>query len=95
MTIERADIEKLAELAQIGITEENIAASTHSINSVLTLVDQLQAADTTSVEPMANPLDSTQRLRADTVSEPDNRDSFQAIAPAVEDGLYLVPRVIE
>lgn len=95
MTIERADIEKLAELAQIGITEENIVASTHSINSVLTLVDQLQAADTTSVEPMANPLDATQRLRADTVSEPDNRDSFQAIAPAVEDGLYLVPRVIE
>lgn len=95
MTIERADIEKLAKLAQIGITEENIAATTNSINSVLTLVDQLQAADTAAVEPMANPLDATQRLRADTVSEANHRENFQNIAPAVADGLYLVPRVIE
>ena len=95
MTIERADIEKLAKLAQIGITEENIVATTNSINSVLTLVDQLQAADTTAVEPMANPLDGTQRLRADTVSEANCRENFQHIAPAVVDGLYLVPRVIE
>jgi len=95
MTIERADIEKLAELALIGITEDNIVATTNSINSVLALVDQLQAADTAGVEPMANPLDATQRLRADKISEPNCRDSFQKVAPAVENGLYLVPQVID
>ena len=59
------------------------------------MVDTLQAADTSNIEPMANPLDATQQLRADEVTELDRRDDFLAIAPAVEDGLYLVPRVIE
>ncbi len=95
MTIKRADIEKLANLAQIGITEENIATTTDRLNSVLDLVDQLQAADTTNIEPMASPLDATQRLRADKVSETNTRDSFQNIAPAVASGLYLVPKVID
>ena len=62
---------------------------------MLTLIDQLQAADTAGVEPMAHPLDAVQRLRADVVSEPDQRTALQAIAPAVADGLFLVPKVIE
>lgn len=95
MTIERSDIEKLAELARIQITENQITATTRSIADVLALVDQLQAVDTTGVEPLAHPLDAIQRLRADEVSEVNQRDSFQAIAPATEAGLYLVPRVIE
>ncbi|KJS08854.1 MAG: glutamyl-tRNA amidotransferase [Gammaproteobacteria bacterium BRH_c0] len=95
MTIERADIEKLAELARIRITEENIAATTRSLGNVLQLVDQLQAADTTGIAPMAHPLDAVQRLRPDVVSESDQREAFQAIAPATENGLYLVPKVIE
>ena len=95
MTIERTDIEKLADLSRIEITEENIAETTRSLGEVLNLVDQLQAADTPGVEPMAHPLDAVQRLRADTVSEPDNRENLQAIAPAVEDGLFLVPKVID
>lgn len=95
MSIVRTDIEKLAELAQIGITEANIVETTERLNNVLGLVDQLQAVDTQGIEPMANPLDATQRLRGDTVSEANHRDSFQDIAPAVESGLYLVPRVIE
>lgn len=95
MSIERADIEKLAELAKISITEEHIVATTERLNSVLGLVDQLQAADTQGIEPMANPLDATQRLRIDTVSETNDRERFQEIAPLVEDGLYLVPKVIE
>ena len=65
------------------------------MTAILDMVDQLQAADTGDVQPMANPLDATQRLRADEVTESNRREDFQAIAPAVEDGLYLVPRVIE
>ena len=95
MTIKRADIEKLAELARIGITEENIAETTRSLGEVLALVDQLQAADTSGVDPMAHPLDAVQRLRPDRITEPDCREAMQAIAPATEDGLFLVPRVID
>jgi len=95
MTIERADIEKLAELARIRITEENVAATIRSLGNVLQLVDQLQAADTTGIAPMAHPLDAVQRLRPDVVTETDQRQAFQAIAPATENGLYLVPKVIE
>ena len=95
MTITRTDIEKLAELSRISVTEENIAETTRSLGEVLDLVDQLQAADTSGVEPMAHPLDATQRLRADNITETDNREQFQAIAPATENGLYLVPKVID
>ena len=95
MSIERADIEKLALLARIAISDEQIAPTTGRIASVIALVDQLQAADTDGVDPMAHPMDAVQRLRADEVSETDNREAFQAIAPSTEEGLYLVPRVIE
>jgi aspartyl-tRNA(Asn)/glutamyl-tRNA(Gln) amidotransferase subunit C len=95
MTIERADIEKLAELARIQITEDQITTTATSLGSVLDLVDQLQAADTAGVTPMAHPLDAVQRLRADEVTELNQREAFQAIAPATENGLYLVPKVIE
>ncbi len=95
MTIERSDIEKLAELARIQITEDQITSTTNSIANVLALVDQLQAADTDGVSPMAHPMDAVQRLRADEVSEINQREAFQAIAPATENGLYLVPKVIE
>ncbi|HAS75845.1 MAG TPA: Asp-tRNA(Asn)/Glu-tRNA(Gln) amidotransferase GatCAB subunit C, partial [Marinobacter adhaerens] len=65
------------------------------LGNILDLVDQLAAADTDSVEPMAHPLNAVQRLRADEVTETNQREAFQAIAPATENGLYLVPRVIE
>lgn len=95
MSISRADIEKLGELARIAISDENIEATTTSINNVLVLVDQLQSADTSNVEPLANPLDARQRLRADCVTEADQRADFQPLAPAAEQDLYLVPKVIE
>ncbi len=95
MTIQQDDIEKIAELARIGIDEKEIGQVTQRITEILQMVDQLQAADTLGVEPMANPLDATQRLREDEVTEPDRRAAFQAVAPAVENGLYLVPKVIE
>ncbi len=93
--MERSEILKLADLARLHIDDEAVDEVAASINNVLRLVDQLQAANIADVEPMAHPLDAVQRLRADEVTEPDRRDEFQAIAPAVEDGLYLVPRVIE
>jgi len=95
MAIQQDDIEKIAELARIRISGDEIGQVTRRIAEILQMVDQLQAADTSGVTPMANPLDAHQLLRPDEVTEPDRRDSFQAIAPATENGLYLVPRVIE
>ena len=95
MSVSRSDIEKIAELARLRLDEDALAEVTQNITSILTLVDQMQAVDTTNIEPMANPQDATQRLRADIVTEPDQRAAFQAIAPAVEAGLYLVPKVID
>jgi aspartyl-tRNA(Asn)/glutamyl-tRNA(Gln) amidotransferase subunit C len=82
-------------LARIRIGDDQIGQVTRRISEILHMVDQLQAVDTSEVEPLANPLDATQRLRPDEVTEGDRRDAFQAIAPAVENGLYLVPKVIE
>ncbi len=95
MTISRKDIEKVAVLARIRVDEEQVSALEKDLGNILDLVDQLAAADTANVEPLAHPLDAVQRLRADEVTETDQRKAFQAIAPATENGLYLVPRVIE
>ena len=95
MAIEQDEIEKIAELARIRIADDQIGEVTQRITEILGMVNQLQAADTAGIEPMANPLDAIQRLRADEVTETNRRDAFQAIAPAVENGLYLVPKVIE
>ncbi len=95
MTIQQDDIDAIAELARIRISAQHRAAVTDSIAAILDLVDQLQAVDTSAVEPMAHPLDATASLRPDEVTESDDRETFQAIAPEVEDGLYLVPRVID
>lgn len=95
MSIGQDEIEKIAQLARIRIADEEIGQVTQRITEILRMVDQLQAADTHGVEPMANPLDAIQRLRPDEVTEGNRRDAFQSIAPAVENGLYLVPRVIE
>ncbi len=89
------DITALAHLARINVNDDMVEDTTNSINNILALVDQLQQANTDGVEPMSHPLDATQRLRADEVSESDQRDTLQANAPAVESGLFLVPKVIE
>ncbi len=95
MAIGQDEIEKIAELARIRIAPDQIGDVTRRITEILGMVDQLQAVDTREIEPMANPLDAVQRLRADEVTEENRREAFQAIAPAVENGLYLVPRVVE
>ncbi|MCD9458084.1 Asp-tRNA(Asn)/Glu-tRNA(Gln) amidotransferase subunit GatC [Marinibactrum halimedae] len=95
MHVERSDILKLAELARIEITDATVDEVAARLTDVLALVDQLQAADTDSIRPMAHPLDAVQTLRADTITESNQREAFQEIAPATENGLYLVPKVIE
>ena len=95
MAIGQDEIEKIAELARIRIAPDQIGDVTRGITEILGMVDQLQAVDTQEVDPMANPLDAVQRLRADEVTEENRREAFQAIAPAVENGLYLVPRVVQ
>lgn len=95
MALERSDVEKIAHLARLGLTEAEVPQTTDTLNNILGLIDAMQAVDTEGVEPLAHPLEATQRLRADVVSETNQREAYQAIAPAVENGLYLVPKVIE
>lgn len=93
--MDRSDIAKLAQLARIEIADSMVDQVASSITDVLALVDQLQAADTAGVAPMAHPLDAVQRLRADVVTEANHREEFQAIAPSAGEGFYLVPKVID
>jgi aspartyl-tRNA(Asn)/glutamyl-tRNA(Gln) amidotransferase subunit C len=89
------EVKKIAHLARLGIEEQNVAAYADDLNNVLTLMTQMSELDTTGIKPMAHPMDQVQRLRADVVSETNQRDYFQTIAPQTEEGLYLVPKVIE
>ncbi|EWC41109.1 Asp-tRNA(Asn)/Glu-tRNA(Gln) amidotransferase subunit GatC [Pseudomonas stutzeri] len=95
MALERTEVEKIAHLARLGLSEADLPRTTETLNNILGLIDRMQAVDTTGIEPLAHPLETTQRLRADVVTETNQRDAYQAIAPAVAEGLYLVPRVIE
>jgi len=95
MSVDRSDIEKVAALSRLAVDNETADQVVQKVNDILTMIDQMQAVDTDSVEPMTNPLDATQRLRADEVTEQDRREAFQAIAPSTEAGLFLVPKVIE
>ncbi len=95
MALDRSDVEKIAHLARLGLNDADIPRTTEALNSILGLIDQMQAVDTTGIEPLAHPLEASQRLRADIVTEHNQREAYQAIAPAVENGLYLVPKVID
>lgn len=95
MSLEADDVKNIAQLARLDIEEKNIEGYAKSLSSILDLVEQMNEVDTTDVQPMAHPMDVAQRLRADEVLEENQRDSFQKIAPNTEDGLYLVPKVIE
>ena len=96
MKLTRQDVEKIAHLARLSITEQEMPVYVTSLSSIVNFVDELSRAQTGEVEPMAHPLDGQhQRLRPDVVSESDHHDKYQANAPAVQAGLYVVPRVIE
>jgi aspartyl-tRNA(Asn)/glutamyl-tRNA(Gln) amidotransferase subunit C len=93
--LSRDDVHRIAELARIEVPEERLAALQQSLNGIFGLIEQMRAVDTAGVEPMAHAIDVTQRLREDRVTEADQHDLFQSGAPRVEEGLYLVPKVIE
>lgn len=95
MGLRREDVEKIAHLARLAVSHEQVDRYAGDLTKILDLVAQMDAVDTRGVEPMAHPLHRVQRLRPDLPTEPDRRDQFQAIAPLTEAGLYLVPKVIE
>ncbi len=96
MKLTRQDVEKIAHLARLSITEPEMPVYVTSLSSIVNFVDELSRVQTGDVLPMAHPLDGQhQRLRADVVSESDNHEKYQANAPAVQVGLYVVPRVID
>ena len=96
MSLTRQDVEKIAHLARLSITEQEMPVYVTSLSSIVNFVDELSRVQTATVEPMAHPLvGQRQRLRPDAVSESDNHEKYQANAPSVEAGLYVVPRVIE
>jgi aspartyl-tRNA(Asn)/glutamyl-tRNA(Gln) amidotransferase subunit C len=88
-------IARIAHLARLELAPGEDAAMQQQLNSILSMVDAMSAVDTEGVEPMSHPQQVMQRLREDVVTERDAREVFQSIAPEVEDGLYLVPKVIE
>lgn len=91
----RQDVEHIAHLARLEIGADELDGVVEKLGRIVSFVDQLQAADTGSVAPMAHPLDMAQRLRPDAVTEPNGRDDYQRNAGGVADGFYTVPRVIE
>ena len=95
MSIQSSEIEKIANLARIRIDEHDVPEVVARINDILAMVDKMQTVDTGNIEPMANPLDASQRLRPDVVTQTNQRECFQQIAPDADNGLYLVPKVIE
>ncbi len=95
MSLDRSDVEKIAHLARLQINDADIPEYAENLSNILDLVNQMQAKDTRNIEPMANPLDAVQRLRADEVTEDNQRERLQAVSPAVEAGLFQVPQVID
>ncbi|MGH8461559.1 MAG: Asp-tRNA(Asn)/Glu-tRNA(Gln) amidotransferase subunit GatC [Stenotrophobium sp.] len=95
MSLSAEQIRQVAQLARLQLQPDQVEPYARQLSDIMALVGQLSAADTQGVREMAHPMDMTQRLRPDVVTEQDRRDIFQAHAPAVQDGLYLVPKVIE
>lgn len=95
MSLSDDQIRRIARLARIAVRPEESAGVAERLNRVLGLIDQMRAVDTAGIEPMSHALDVVQRLRPDEVTEADRREAYQSVAPAVEKGLYLVPKVIE
>ncbi len=95
MSLNLEDVARIALLSRIELSAAERESTRDQLNDILGFVEQLQAVDTTGIEPMAHAVDVVQRLRPDVVTETDRRTDFQAVAPETEAGLYLVPRVVE
>lgn len=95
MSLTKDDVKKIAHLARLNMPEEDLQHFTPQLSGILDFVEQMNKVDTAHIEPLAHPLDLSQRQRVDAVTESDIRKAAQAIAPSVEAGLYLVPKVID
>lgn len=95
MSLSNDQVGHIARLARIALSEAELEATRAKLDGIFGLIEQMQAVDTTGVEPMSHPQELATRLRADVVTETDRRDAFQKVAPQTEAGLYLVPKVIE
>ncbi|MCH6549879.1 MAG: Asp-tRNA(Asn)/Glu-tRNA(Gln) amidotransferase subunit GatC [Gammaproteobacteria bacterium] len=95
MSLSKEQVQHIAALACLQLDEDEFDDIVAKLSSIVDFVDQLQQVPTDDVVPMAHPLDQVQRLRPDVVTETNERDAFQANAPAIQDGFYLVPKVIE
>jgi aspartyl-tRNA(Asn)/glutamyl-tRNA(Gln) amidotransferase subunit C len=95
MSLSAEDVKRIAKLARIRVSQDEVVAYQSQLNGIFGLIEEMQAVDTAGVAPMSHAQDLYQRLRADVVTEPDRRVAFQAVAPQTENGLYLVPKVIE
>ena len=95
MSLDKEQVQHIAMLARLKLSDEEYAESVKKLSKIVDFVDQLSSVDTTNVLPMAHPVDAAQRLRSDDVTETNDRDHYQQNTPAVVDGLYLVPKVLE
>ena len=95
MSIQSEDVLKIAHLARLGVDEGQVSSYASDLTNIMGLIEQMSQVDTVGIEPMAHPLDQTQRLRADELSEVNERELLQQNAPDVENGLFLVPRVLD
>ena len=95
MSLSTLDVEKIARLARLAMDENGVEAARLQLSGIFGLIAEMQAVDTDGVEPMSHSQDLAQRLREDVITDSNQRELFQAIAPQVEAGLYLVPQVIE
>lgn len=95
MSLDKNTIEKIATLARLNLDDSQAEELGQDLNNILNLVEQMSSVDTSGITPLAHPLEISARLREDVVSESDQRELFQSIAPSAEEGHYLVPKVIE
>lgn len=100
MSLDLSDVKRIANLAKLELSESETVSTLGKLNGIFSLVEQLKAVDTTGITPLSHPIAALMpelglRLREDIVSETNRRDDYQAVAPATQDGLYLVPKVLE
>ncbi|WP_157670677.1 Asp-tRNA(Asn)/Glu-tRNA(Gln) amidotransferase subunit GatC [Chitinibacter sp. FCG-7] len=95
MSLSQDDVRRIARLARIAVSDDEVQESQSQLNQLFALIEEMRAVNTDGIEPMAHAQDVMLRLREDVATAPNRRDAFQAVAPSVENGLYLVPKVIE
>jgi len=95
MALDKTEVEKIAHLARLHVSDAEADEVANRITDILGLIDEMQSVDTDGVEPLAHPLDAVQRLRKDEITEENRRDQLLTLAPEHQDGLYLVPKVLE